>query len=138
MAFSPFYRKRNWGIKRLSNLSKLHSWIGPELGFKPRQPDSRLKFVFLTTMPYNKSLTLRTTKLEVMVLQTFLNFKIFKYRHLWILLSSIIPIIQGIIFKLGVVGCIQRVQYNQIDFGQHHMDLLGKQPNLHVLSYHLH
>lgn len=35
-------------------MPKLHSWLGPELGFTSKKPDSRLKSVLLMTIPYKK------------------------------------------------------------------------------------
>lgn len=92
----PFLQIKKLKHRGLHNLPQLHSWLEPDLGFKPRQPDSRLKSVLLTTRPYNKSHTWRTTVLRITVFHTFLRCKIFEHRPSWNLLLSTIYTIQAL------------------------------------------
>ena len=60
---SPILQTEKLSVRGLSNLPKLHSLLGPEMGFKTRQPNSRHKYVLLIMSLKEKNLTLRTTKL---------------------------------------------------------------------------
>lgn len=59
----PILQTEKLSIRGLNNLPKLHSLLGPEMVFKPSQPDSRLKYVLLIMSLKEKNLTLKTTKL---------------------------------------------------------------------------